>query len=206
MKKVFIIIAVIIGILLSFQIRSFKKVELLIERSKPTSILAELRTFQLANEQLRAHLAEEETLLSDINSKITSVAVEDEIQRLRSLSGEQEIYGEGVELTFSKVVPEYWISDLVAQMVGSGAEAISINDLRLTAKTGGFRTVNGGLVMGKSYLRSPFRVAVIGPEKEITQAIAQSGGIIDKMESAFPGLVILVTPKNKVVIPALPKI
>lgn len=205
MKRVLIITALIMGVLLSFQIRSFKKVESVIQRSRPTSILAELRTFQLANEQLRTHLSEEEQVLNDINSKLTKEAIEDEITRLRALSGTQEVYGEGIELTFNQAVPEYWMSDLVAQLVGAGAEGVAINDVRLTAKTGGFRTVNGGIVMGKEFLRAPFRVSAIGPQKEVKQAVAQAGGIIDKMEAAYPGLVILVTTKDKVAIPALPE-
>lgn len=204
MKKFVVIAALIIGVLLAFQIKSYRKVESLIQRSSNGGVLAELRTFQLANEQLKIRLKEEQNALADINSKLAKETVDDEIDQLKKLSGEQNVYGEGVEVTITSPVPEFWISDLVAQLVNAGAEAVAVNDIRLTLRTAGFRSVGNGLVMGKDFFLPPFKISVIGPQKDLKLSLTQAGGIIDKVESAYPGLKVLISTKDKVMIPALP--
>lgn len=200
MKKVFLITAVVIGILLSIQVRSFEKVERILERSKPGSILAELRTFQIANEQLRLRLAGEEKSLNDIHSKITTETLEEEINKLRLLAGEDTVSGEGVELIFNKIIQEFWITDLIAQLVGLGAEAIAINDIRLTSGTAGLRTIGDGLLMRSYFWRAPIRISVIGPQKELKQILGQSGGIIDRIQNANPGLTIILNQRDNILI------
>ncbi len=203
MKKIILIIVVVIGILLAIQIRSFKKVEFLIERSGSKNIFAELRTFQLANQQLGQHLKDEEKALEDIKNSLTGASVEEEINRLRILSGEEAIIGEGLELTFGSVIKAFWLTDLIAQLVSSGAEAIAINDIRITDKTFGFKNVASGILMRRYFISAPFKVTVIGPAKELKIAIAQEGGILSRMEKSQPQLKVSLIEKDKLIIPSL---
>lgn len=203
MKKSFIITLVLIGIFLVLQIRSFKKVEFLVQRTKPANILAELRTFQIANEELRAHLAEEEKTLEDVTTKVASESLEEEINKLRLFSGEDAVQGEGIEVILNQPVQEFWISDLIAQSVSVGAEAVSVNDVRLTPQTAGFRAVGGGLLMRSFFWKPPLHFEIIGPKKELKQAVTQAGGIIDKMQANNPGLHVTVKEKDIIKIPAL---
>jgi uncharacterized protein YlxW (UPF0749 family) len=203
-RTIFAAIAIILGILLSLQIRSFQRVDLLVQRSEPGDIFAEMRVLQIANTQLRAHLKEEEKALSEIKSTIADRALEEEMNRLRLLSGEEEIFGEGMEITLNRSIKEFWITDLIAQLVGSGAEAIALNNIRLIAETAGFRDLGTGLLMRKHFFNPPLRLSVIGSRKELKQSVAQSGGILDRIENAYPGLKIAVTEKEKIIIPAVP--
>ncbi len=203
MKKVIIITAVLVGVFLALQVRSFRKVEFLVQRSGPESIFEELRIFQLANERLRTESEEGEKFLVDLQSKITSQTIEAEIDRLESLSGQKDVFGEGVEIILSSAVPAYRISDLIAQLVTVGAEAVAINDIRLTPQTAGLRDVGGGLLMRRNFLRPPFRITVIGPKQELKLAIGQNGGLIDRIQSSHPGLSVTLSERDKVVIPAL---
>lgn len=205
MRRIFIITALVVGILLALQVRSFQKVEFLVQRSGSESVFEELRVFQIANQQLRAQGEEGEKLLEEFQSKITSQAVEEELRKLRSLSGEEAVFGEGLEVLFNLTPPAYRISDLIAQLVGAGAEALAMNDIRLTPQTAGLRDVGGGILMRRSFLKPPFRISVIGPKRELKQAIAQNGGLIDRMQSAQPGLTITLSEREKIVIPSLPQ-
>lgn len=203
-RTIFVAIAIILGILLSLQIRSFQRIDLLIQRSEPGDIFAEMRVLQIANTQLRAHLEEEEKALLEIKSTLADRALEEEMNRLRLLSGEEEIFGEGIEITLGRSVKEFWITDLIAQLVSSGAEAIALNDIRLTAETAGFRDLGTGLLMRKHFFKPPLRLSVIGSRKELKQSVIQSGGILDRIENAYPGLKIVVTEQEKIIIPAVP--
>lgn len=203
MKKVFIITALIIGIFLALQVRSFKNVERIVQRSKPIDILGQFRTFQIANEELRFQLTEGEKTLEEIHSKISSEALEEEIKNLRLLSGEYPVSGEGIELTLNSTVPEFWMTDLIAQLVTIGAEAIAINNIRLTPRTGGLRTVGRGLLMRRYFFKPPLRMSVIGPSKDLHQILSQRGGIIDRMEESNQGLSVLLQPMGTVLIPQI---
>ncbi len=203
MKRTLTIVALISGIMLMLQVRSFRKVELLLQRSEPASVLSELRLLQLANEQTRAQIIEQEKVLTDLESKVVTIAVEKEIKKLRLLAGQDAVVGEGIEITLSKNVNEFWITDLVAQLMSAGGEAVAINDVRLTYKNAGLRTINDGLLIGRSFLKTPLRISVIGQRSELHDAISQDGGIIDRMEQTYPGLTIIIGQREKIVIPAL---
>lgn len=208
MKKVFIIIALIVGTLLGLQIRSFKKVESLVARSGQESFFSELRIFQLAGRELRDHIKKSEQTLAEIRTKIAGQAVEEELQRLRLLSGEEAVTGEGVEITIGEPIKAFWISDLVARLSAAGAEAIAVNDIRLTSQTAGFREIYSGskisgLLMRRIFLQAPLTISVIGPSQELKLAIAQTGGITDRIKKQYPKIVLAVMLKETVVIPEL---
>lgn len=202
-RTIFTTIAFILGIFLALQIRSFQKIDLLTTRAKPADIFAEMRVLQIANAELRAHLEEQEKALLEMKSTLADRAFEESMDRLRILSGEEPIFGEGIEIIFPRSVKEFWMTDLIAQLVSSGAEAIAINDIRLTAQTAGFRDLGTGLLMGKHFFKPSIRLSVIGPRKELQQSVVQAGGILDRMEKAHPGLRIAVEEKEKIIIPAL---
>lgn len=203
MKKILIITSLLIGILLSLQIRSFKKVEFLIQRSDPRNILTELRTFQIANAELRTKLSEEGKALQDMNSKIAKKTVDEEIRQLRLLAARDSIFGEGIEISLNSRIKAFWITDLIAHLVGTGAEAIAINGYRLTEGTAGLRDVGNGFLIRQEFLRPPFNITVIGPRNDLQRAISQTGGIIERMKKAAPGLNVTITQKDRIIIPAL---
>lgn len=204
MKKALIIIAVVTGILLILQIRSFKEVEFLIQRSGSVGILSELRTLQLANAQLKSVLIEKEKGLEDMQKKVSASSIlENEINRLRSLSGEVAVSGTGIEIIFSADIRAFWISDLTAQLVSAGAEAIAINDIRLIDKTAGFRNVGGGLLMRRNFILPPIKITAIGDKQTLAQAVNQNGGILTNIKNSVSKLKVSLTEHDKIVIPAL---
>lgn len=174
------------------------------QRSEPKNMLAQLRTFQIANADLRERLALQEKSFEEMKIRLAQEVVEEEINQLKMLSGEQDVFGPGIEITFSSPMKSFWITDLVAELVNAGAQAVSINDLRLTERTAGFRDVGGGLVMRRFFLRAPFKISAIGPSNELNQAVSQSGGILDRIKKSTPGMTINYVRKDEVWMPALP--
>lgn len=200
MKKALIIISIIIGFLLSLQIRSFKKVEFLLERSESKDFLAQLRTLQIANADLREKLAGEQKTFDEMDAKLAVKVMEQEIGDLKKLAGEDAVSGAGIEITLSSALKSYWITDLIAELVSAGAQAVSLNGIRLTERMAGFRDVNGGLVMRRFFLRPPFSILVIGPPKELKQAISQNGGIIDRIKRSTPAISANVSERENIII------
>lgn len=203
MKKALLAAALLIGILLALHIRSFRKVEAIIQRSQPVTLMAELRAFQIANETLRASIQEREKELSEKQTKLASVTVEEEINRLRLMSGEDPVFGKGIEITIDKPVEAFWISDLIAELVAASGEAIAINDVRLTMRTAGFREVAEGLLMRSDFLTPPLRITVIGPPEKLVEKINAQKGIIERMKAGHPSLTVLISKRDNTLIPAL---
>ncbi|PJC36719.1 hypothetical protein CO046_04320 [Candidatus Peregrinibacteria bacterium CG_4_9_14_0_2_um_filter_53_11] len=205
-KHYFILVVVLVaGILLALQIRSFKEVEALVERTDAKTVLSQLRIFQLANEELSSQLGEEEKVLADLQSRVANESIESELDRMRLLAGKNVVYGPGIEITFDQSIDSFWITDLLGQLSAVGAESIAFNDVRLTHVTAGFRKVGTGIVMRKTFLRPPYRITAIGPTKELREAIAQHGGIIERIEKAYTGIKILVTERERISIPPIPE-
>ena len=194
MKKgsFFIAVTVVVGILLGLQVRSFRKVAFLAERASPGDIIGELRVFQIANEKLRDQIKEEGKKFEELNPRLASAAAE-EIEHLKLLSGEESVSGEGIEVTLGGEVQEFWIIDLIAHLVSGGAEAISVNGVRLVNSTAGFRSVGGGLVMRRHFLRPPFHIVAIGPRSTLKQSVSQTGGILDRIQNAYIGMQVIVS-------------
>lgn len=205
MKKAFIGTALLIGVFLALQVRSFQKVEFLVQRSGPESVFEELRIFQIANQQLKSQLEESDRLLQDIQSKIAGQTVEEELVRLQALSGLEPVFGEGIEIVMNASLPAYRLSDLIAQLVAAGAEAVAVNDIRLTPATAGLRDVAGGLLMGRHFFKPPYRIDIIGPRQDLRLSVGQNGGLLDRIQSATPGLTITLAEKQTVAIPKLPE-
>lgn len=203
MKKALLAAALFIGILLALHIRSFRKVEAIIQRSQPVTLMAELRAFQIANETLWMNIQERQKELSEKQTKLASVTIEEEINQLRLMSGEDPVFGKGIEITIDKPVQAFWISDLVAELVAVSGEAVSINDIRLTMRTAGFREVAEGLLMRRDFLTPPLRITVIGPPEKLVEKISAQKGIIERMKAGHPNLTILISKRDTIIIPAL---
>lgn len=191
------------GVLLALQVRSYGRVKFEVGRSSPAAVLGELRVFQIANAELRNEVAEKEKLLKELQTKISQEKVEEEIARLKLLSGEYAVYGEGLDLTLSAPIKAYWMSDLIASLISGGAEAVSINDVRLTVRTAGFRSIGEGMLMRRYFFRPPLRITVIGPKAELKRIITQSSGILDRIEDDHKGLKIFVAERDKIIMPAI---
>jgi uncharacterized protein YlxW (UPF0749 family) len=207
MKKSLIITLIFVGILLALQVRSFSNVGFLIQRSGPKNILNELRVFQLANQELKTQVLEEGEKLEEISKEMAGQTIKDEVSKLRLLSGEVGVVGEGVEITISMPVDAFWISDIIAQLVSAGAEAIAINGIRITPRTAGLRDIGvgraAGLLMGRDFFRTPYKIFAIGPSKELQASVAQNGGIIDRIKNNYLNIAVTLSVEDKVEIPAL---
>ncbi|MFA6521003.1 MAG: DUF881 domain-containing protein [Candidatus Gracilibacteria bacterium] len=205
MKKALVITAVVVGIFLALQVRSFKKVESLLQRSDSKGVLYELNTIRVANSELKEEIASQEKQLQEAQSKMASQTIEEELKRLNLASGESPIHGEGIEIKVSNIIQAFWVLDLIAQLVSAGAEAVALNDVRLVESTAGLREIGTtGFVMDKNLLKAPLKISVIGPMAELKRSVSPAGGILDRIKNNHQGIVVEVTEKKDITIPALP--
>jgi uncharacterized protein YlxW (UPF0749 family) len=198
------LIAFVIGLALVAQFRS---------QARPTELtslpVAELstriQTLSDANGQLRTALAEQRSLLAEYQaagaqgSSALDVSRE-ELRRIRAYSGLAPVEGQGIILRVSGALDAIALNDLVNELRNAGAEALAIDETRLTARSvvvEGPRTLEiDGAPIGRT-----FTLGAIGDPDGLVAALQRPGGIVAQLEQ-FVSATITITLTDTLRLPA----
>ena len=145
----------------------------------------------------------------------TSAESEKELKTLNAMIGTTDVTGPGIEITIadnSNVtsdsvgvfgnVSDYLIHDMdlltiLNELKNAGAEAISINDQRVTNYTS--ITCDGNVVLvNDQKISSPFTIKAIGSQEALLGAIQRPGGYLERLKEY--GLVSSVEKKTNLMI------
>jgi uncharacterized protein YlxW (UPF0749 family) len=197
-------IAFIIGLALVAQFRS---------QARPTELtslpVAELstriETLADANAQLRTALAEQRALLAEYRaagaqgSSALNVSRE-ELRRLRAYSGLAPVEGQGIVLRVAGALDAIAVNDLVNELRNAGAEALAIDESRLTARSVVSQGATSLEVDGVPVDRS-FTLTAIGDPDGLVAALQRPGGIVAQLEQ-FVSATITITQTDTLRLPA----
>ncbi|RPH33703.1 MAG: DUF881 domain-containing protein, partial [Chloroflexi bacterium] len=133
------LIAFLIGLALVAQFRSqARPVEL---TSLPVAELStRIQTLSEANGRLRTALAEQRGLLAEYQaagaqgSSALDVSRE-ELRRIRAYSGLAPVEGQGITVQVSGALDAIALNDLINELRNAGAEALAVDETRLTARS-----------------------------------------------------------------------
>ncbi|MHB1421007.1 MAG: DUF881 domain-containing protein [Bacillota bacterium] len=146
---------------------------------KRTNLQQEITTLQAKFSLMRQESLAGETNLSSIRT---------EMDHLRLLNGTAPVKGPGISLTITGDAPLFYydLVDIVNELWASGAEAVAINNQRITASTSisegeannaFFITVNG------KKLLYPAVVKAIGDPQTLEKSLTFDGGLIDNLNT-----------------------
>lgn len=198
------LIATLIGITLVAQFRS---------QARPTELsslpVAELstriQTLSDATRQLRTALAEQRDLLDEYQtagaqgSSALDVSSE-ELRRIRAFSGQSAVEGQGIVMRVSGSLDTIAVNDLLNELRNAGAEALAIDDTRVTAWSvvaQGARTLEiDGTAIGRT-----FTLLAIGDPDGLVAALQRPGGIVAQLEQ-FVSATITVSPTAVLHVPS----
>ena len=189
-------VAAILGLLVVVQLRGQTGGSELQSKSAQelTSIITSQNT---ENDRLRAEVTTLQNQLAELQADRSSGAtsvdqIESELGRIRAWTGLDPIAGRGVEVTINGDINAAAIDDLLNELRNAGAEAISIDDIRVIAKTsvGG---VPGSLDVEGFLLRDPFKVRAIGRPETLVGSLTRVGGIIAQLSATHPDVLVDVT-------------
>jgi uncharacterized protein YlxW (UPF0749 family) len=194
----------VVGLALVAQFRS---------QSRPTELtslpVAELstriETLADANAQLRSALAEQRGLLAEYRatgaqgSSALDVSRE-ELRRIRAYSGLAPVEGQGIILRVSGALDAIAVNDLVNELRNAGAEALAIDETRLTARSVVSQGASALEVDGVGFDRT-FTLAAIGDPDGLVAALQRPGGIVAQLEQ-FVSATITVTQTDTLRLPA----
>ncbi len=213
------VLALFIGLVLAVQIKTTAGTD-----QGGLVPIAKLRSYETELKELRAQKEEAMSALAEAEDRLNAVqnekAAEDEfvqglvsdIEKYRMNAGLTDLRGPGVEITvkdppmqdeydtYSVIVNN---SDLLLSLVNklkeAGAEAISINEIRVVSTTE-ISLAGNNININATPTASPYHVKAIGDPDTLYNALIIRGGVIDTMKKSY-NLTVDMTKQEDVFIP-----
>lgn len=185
-----IITAMALGLLIALQARSFEGLGDVLSREKRTDVFREIQVLKETNTTLEDEISELERQLDKVsNNQEALESVRQEIEKYRKLTGRVDISGPGVAVTLDGDVKLLWLTDIVNELFSAGADAVSVNSIRLTNTTVGFDLIpSGQILLNSVILNKPYTIEAIGERSVLEEALNQPQGIVERMKQTESGI------------------
>lgn len=184
-----VITFVLLGILISTQIQTQNRLmsDLSMQSTSDLSIMLKNLTDKrwLLTEELEEAETNLMTYQNDYNSDTALISsVENELNRLQLISGASAAKGPGISITIDGYLLASDLVVVINELWAAGAEAVAINDCRVTA-TSGISYVD---TIDKTYLtcdgsiiQEPVEIRAIGNSAILEKSLTMPGGIADSL-------------------------
>lgn len=153
-----------------------------------TDALADLR------EQLRAYE------LADAQGRSDLAISEESLRGISAFAGLSAVTGQGVVIQVEGSFDPTAVNDLIYELRNAGAEAISIDDVRITARTVA-ALGTGAIELDGVPIGSKFEIRAIGSPDGLRSAIERPGGIMRLLQQSVSAR-FLLTEERQLTVPA----
>lgn len=120
------------------------------------------------------------------NKKAILASANNNLKDLRVIAGLSKVKGPGLKLTITdrgNTLDTFDFLDIVQELRVAGAEAISINGIRVVADTSFTKRKRTVYINNNRKISSPFAIEAIGEPETLYQAVGLGGGLKDKLSS-----------------------
>ena len=190
--SIFLVCIIFVSVLL-IQVKTVSKVnETDIENLRTSELSEQLSTWKSKYEEVSEELKDTNSKILDYTTKIedneeASELLEAELEKSRLILGKTDVVGDGVVITLSDGENKIEASDLI-ELVNdlwfAGAEAISINGVRIVNMTEFVDVAGYIIVKPRQRIVSPYVVKVIGDQTYLTSTLSlKNSGFIDIQNS-----------------------
>jgi len=195
-----LITSVLVGFLIVMQARSFTDVTTMVGRDTRADVFREIKILKTTNENLSGEINDLEDQLNKMSDNEKALeGIRQEIEKYRLLTGRVNVAGPGISLAINNDIKAIWLTDIVNELFNAGAEAVSVNGIRLTDASGGFDTIpNGQIVLNGAILKKPFVFTAIGDKKVLQDALEQPQGILQRLSQSLGGVEVSLEAKDQV--------
>jgi uncharacterized protein YlxW (UPF0749 family) len=196
-------VALMVGMLLVGQLRSqARPIELNSLTAQDLSALIE--TLSSRNSDLRAALLDASAQVRDYElggdrgESAVTVARED-LERINAFAGLTPVKGPGVSLDIEGSLDPIAVNDLINELRNSGAEAIAVDGVRITARSVAVQG-SGALFIDGVEIGRQFAMEAIGSREGLLNSLNRPGGIISQLE-LFVAASIVATQEERLELP-----
>jgi uncharacterized protein YlxW (UPF0749 family) len=181
-------VALIIGILLVGQLRSqARPIELSSLSAQELSTLIE--TLGVRNVELSSGLADliediREYERAEVQGQSTLEVTEEVFARVSAFSGLRAVEGQGIVIDIDGSFDPTAVNDLIYELRNAGAEAIAVDDIRITASSVAVLGTSAIEIDGQPIGRT-FTISAIGSPAGLKTAIERPGGILTLLQQSI---------------------
>ncbi|MGH2444992.1 MAG: DUF881 domain-containing protein [Candidatus Limnocylindria bacterium] len=198
------VVALVIGMLLIGQLRSqARPIELSSLSAQELSTLIE--TVSARNRELRAGLADLIEQLRDyeraeVQGESAFELTEEDLGRISAFAGLAGVEGQGIAIQVAGSLDPTAVNDLINELRNLGAEAIAVDDIRITASSVASLGTSA-IVIDEVPIGRSFEVRAIGSPDGLYSNMVRPGGIVTLLEQAVAAT-ITIEERERLVIPA----
>ena len=198
------VVALIIGVLLVGQLRSqARPIEL--SNLTPQELSALIDTLSARNVELRDALADlneqvRNYELAEVQGQSTLSLTEEELYRIEAFGGLRAVEGQGVVLRVEGTLDPTAVNDLIYELRGAGAEAIAVDDIRITARSVAVQGA-GAIEIDGLPLGATIEILAIGSPAGLEAALERPGGVLTLLQQAI-GLQYEIEQQTEMEVPA----
>ena len=207
-----IIIGLVCIVLICVMFVQFKTVEetdiTAIENMKEDELRTTLSEWKTKYEETYEKYEETIATIDEYNKKIesseeASELLDKELENSNLIVGNTDIYGEGIIVTLTdnnnQVIVAEDLLELINELRYDGAEAISINDVRIINTTDIVEVGNTLIMVGGQRLSSPYVVKAIGNQAYLSSILSlKNSGFIDKYNNSGKTVTLVANKKVEI--------
>jgi uncharacterized protein YlxW (UPF0749 family) len=197
-------IALLIGVLLVGQLRSqAPAIELSSLSAQELSTYIE--TLQQRNVELADGLAELREQIREYEREAargqsTLDLTREDLERFLAFAGLLPVIGQGIVLQVEGDFEPTNVNDLVYELRNAGAEAVAVDDIRITARSVAVLGAEAIEIDGRSIGRF-FEIRAIGSPQGLQSAVERPGGILRQLQQAV-GATYRIEAETSMIVPA----
>lgn len=198
------VVLLLIGLLLVGQLRSqARPTELSTLSAQDLSTLIE--TLSDRNRQLRSGLSDVQEQLREYRAaeaqgqSALDVSRED-LRRITAFSGQGGVQGQGIVIDVNGELDAIAVNDLLNELRNAGAEAIAVDEVRVTARSVAVQGTSSLEIDGVA-IQPVFEIRAVGDPDGLITALERPGGIISQLK-LFARATIDARQEQQISIPA----
>jgi uncharacterized protein YlxW (UPF0749 family) len=197
-------VALLIGLLLVGQLRSQARPTEI--SSLPAQELSQLiETLSARNRELRTGLADireqlREYRVAGTQGQSALDVTREDLRRITAFAGLAAVDGQGIVLDVNGTLDAIALNDLINELRNAGAEAMAVDDIRLTHRSVAIQGPTSLLIDGTS-VGERFQLRAIGSPDGLLATMQRPGGIISQLEQ-FIHATIVARQSDQIMLPA----
>lgn len=183
-------VTVLVGILIVTQLRAHQTAAQVLQAATEddlgkivSDLNNEVNTLRAETADLRLQLFQIERANHDSSTIMKESSKT--LNNLKVIAGLTKVSGPGIKIRLTdrnSLLASNDLVDIITELRGGGAEAISLNGIRIVARTGIMQDKRG-IFIDQRQVSSPYEIMAIGSPKMLFDALTINGGVKDKLSS-----------------------
>ena len=202
------VVALFLGILVVTQFQSQDVYSRSLQLETPASLTTLIANLADRNNSLRDEIFDLRLRVTAARESVASgqgslTESQHEIDQLKIFAALSPARGQGIAVKIDGAFDDRAMSDLTNELRNAGAEAISVNDVRVGARSWYSPGPDRTIILDGRQLNGPWTVKAIGASDVVYVAITRTGGIEGQFELIYPRTRFTVTKEATIDVPAV---